>query len=51
MRINIIAMAKFIGFAFLSLSVFILPVKSSSLSEMVNQVLEGHEDIINAKKE
>ncbi len=51
MRINIIAMAKFIGFAFLSLSVFILPVKSSSLTEMVNQVLEGHEDIINAKKE
>ena len=51
MYYKIITIAKFIGFLFLSFSIFTLPAKSESLSEMVSQVLEGHEDIINAKKE
>ena len=51
MRLNTILTAKFIGFVFLSLSIFTMPAKSVSLSEMVNAVLENHEDIINAKKE
>ena len=51
MRFNFIDIAKLIGSVFLSLSILIVTAKSESLSEMVNIVLESHEDILNAKKE
>ena len=51
MPLNLFNAAKIFILAFTSLLVLILPSKSNSLSEMVNQVLESHEDIINAKKE
>ena len=35
----------------LTFLIFIVPVKSQTLTEMVNQLLDGHEDIINAQKE
>ena len=43
--------AKLFGSVVLTFLVFIVPVKSQTLTDMVNQILEGHEDIINAQKE
>ena len=51
MRFNSIDTAKLIFSVFLSLSFLILTAKAESLSEMVERVLESHEDIINSKKE
>ena len=51
MRLNLIDIAKLICSVFLSLSIFIVTAKAESLTNMVNKVLESHEDIINAKKE
>ena len=48
MRFNLIDKAKLIFSIFLSLSFLIVTAKSESLSDMVEIVLESHEDIINA---
>ena len=51
MRSYLIDMIKLIGSVFITSLILIIPAKSQTLTEMVNQILEGHEDIINAKKE
>ena len=35
----------------LTFLIFIIPAKSQTLTEMVDQLLDSHEDIINAQKE
>ena len=42
---------KRIIFVILSSLLLVLPSNASSLTDMVNKILDGHEDIINAKKE
>ncbi len=51
MRLNTIDITKLLSFVLFSFLILLIPAKSESLSEMVNQVLNNHEDIINAKKE
>ena len=51
MRFNIINWVKLISSALLSFLILIIPAKSQTLTEMVEQVLNNHEDIINAEKE
>jgi len=51
MRTYLIDTAKFFCSIVLTFLIFILPAKSQTLTEMVNQLLDGHEDIINAQKE
>ena len=43
--------AKLFGSVVLTFLIFIVPVKSQTLTDMVNQILDSHEDIINAQKE
>ena len=51
MRTYLTDMAKLFCSIVLTFLFFIIPVKSQTLTEMVNQLLDGHEDIINAQKE
>ena len=51
MRTYLIDTAKLFCSIVLTFFIFIIPVKSQTLTEMVDQLLDGHEDIINAKKE
>ena len=51
MRTYLTDMAKLFCSIALTFLIFIVPVKSQTLTEMVNQLLDGHEDIINAQKE
>ena len=51
MRTYLIDAAKLFCSIVLTFFIFIIPVKSQTLTEMVDQLLDGHEDIINAKKE
>ena len=51
MRTYLTDMAKLFCSIVLTFLIFIVPVKSQTLTEMVNQLLDGHEDIINAQKE
>ena len=48
MRTNLIDTTKLICSIVLTSLIFIFPVKSQTLTEMVNQLLDSHEDIINA---
>ena len=51
MRSYLIDTTKLFCSIVLTFFIFIFPAKSQSLTEMVNQILDGHEDIINAQKE
>ena len=51
MRTYLIDTTKLFCSVILTFLIFILPVKSQTLTEMVNQIIEDHEDIINAQKE
>ena len=51
MRTYLIDTAKLFCSIVLTFFIFIFPVKSQTLTEMVDQLLDGHEDIINAQKE
>ena len=51
MRTYLIDTAKLFCSIVLSSLIFIFPVKSQTLTEVVDQLLDGHEDIINAQKE
>ena len=44
-------MTKVFCSIFLTFLIFIFPAQSQSLTEMVESLLDGHEDIINAQKE
>ncbi len=51
MSFSISTTFRFILKAIICLQLLIIPANSNTLSNMVDQVLESHEDIINAKKE
>ena len=51
MRTYLTDMTKLFCSIVLTFLIFIIPVNSQTLTEMVDQLLDGHEDIINAQKE